>query len=125
MTPTSGRRDKAPQVEERPEEARKRNPFSVITDSLNENRERCGQTRKVVWPASAFVRAKKEDTLIETLEGLLQKQTVIDLKEKNHKLKEEVKKLKEELADEKKANLVAATKLGMSLELVKKMEEVA
>ena len=38
---------------------------------------------------------------------------------------EEVKKLKEELADEKKTNSMAATKLRQSLELVRKMEEVA
>ena len=40
------------------------------------------------------------------------------------KLKEEVKRLKEELEDERKANSVAATKLGESLELVRKMEGV-
>ena len=79
----------------------------------------------MVRAACKLVGAEGEDTLIETLEGLPQKQTVIDLKEKNHKLKEEVKKLKEELADEKKANLVAATKLGESLELIRKMERVA
>ena len=107
MTPTSAKKDKAPQVEERQEEPRKRNPFSMIADSLNEIRERYGWTRKVVWAACALVGAEGEDTLIEMLEGLPQKQTVSDLKEKNHKLKEEVKKLKEELADEKKANSVA------------------
>ena len=36
-----------------------------------------------------------------------------------------MKKLKEELADKKKANSVAASKLGESLELVRKMEGVA
>ena len=36
VTPTSGRKDKAPIVEERQEEPRKRNPFLVIVDSLNE-----------------------------------------------------------------------------------------
>ena len=97
----------------------------MIADSLNEIRERCGQTRKVVRAACALVGAQGENTLIEMLKGLSQKQTVIDLKEKNHKLKEEVKKLKEELVDEKKANSVAATKLGKSLELVRKMEGVA
>ena len=48
VTLTSGRKDKAPQVEERPKEPKKRNPFSVIVDSLNEIRERCGRIRKVV-----------------------------------------------------------------------------
>ena len=71
-----------------------------------------------------MVGAEGEDTLIETLEWLPQKQSVIDLKVKNHKLKEEVKKLKEELEDERKANATAATKLSESLELVRKMEEV-
>ena len=79
----------------------------------------------MVHAACALVGAEGEDTLIEMLEGLPQKQIVIDLKEKNHKLKEEVKKLKEELADEKKANSMAATKLGKSLELVMKIEEMA
>ena len=97
-------------MEERPKEPRKMNPFSMIATSLNEIRERCRRTRKVVRAACALVGVEGEDTLIEKLEGLLQKQTVIDLKEKNHKLKEEVKKLKEELADEKKANSMAATK---------------
>ena len=36
VTPTSSREDKALQVEERQEEPRKRNPFSMIADSLNE-----------------------------------------------------------------------------------------
>ena len=79
----------------------------------------------MVRAACALVGAEGEDTLIETLEGLPQKQTVIDLKEKNQKLKEEVKKLKEELANEKKANSVAATKLSENVELVRKMEGVA
>ena len=124
MTPTSGRKDKALQVEERPEEPRKRNPFSEIADSLNKIREQCGRTRKVVRAACAMVRAEREDTLIETLEGLPQKQTVTDLKAKNHKLKEKVKKLKEELKDKRKANATATTKLSKSLELVRKMEGV-
>ena len=111
-------------MEERPEEPRKRNPFLVITDSLNEIRERCGRTRKVVRAACAMVRTEREDTLIETLEELSQKQTVINLKAKNHKLKEEVKKLKEELEDKRKANATATTKLNESLELIRKMEGV-
>ena len=111
-------------MEESLEEPRKRNPFSLIADSLNEIRERCGRTWKVVRAAYALVGAEGEDTLIETLKRLPQKQTISNLKEKNHKLKEEVKKLKEELADEKKANSMAAMKLGESLDLVRKMEGV-
>ena len=87
MTPTFGRKDKAPQVEERPEEPRKRNPFSVIADSLNEIREHYGCTRKVIRAACALVGAKGKNTLIETLEELPQKQTIIDLQAKNKKLK--------------------------------------
>ena len=70
VTPTSARKDKALQMEERPEEPRKRNPFLVIADSLNEIRECCGQTQKVVWAACALVEVEGEDTLIEMLEGL-------------------------------------------------------
>ena len=40
VTPASGRKDKAPQVEEKAEEPRKKNLFQVIADSLNEIRER-------------------------------------------------------------------------------------
>ena len=36
VTPTFGRKDQAPQVEEKVEEPRKKNPFQVIADSLNE-----------------------------------------------------------------------------------------
>ena len=36
VTPTSGRKNKAPQVEEKVEEPRRKNPFQVIADSLNE-----------------------------------------------------------------------------------------
>ena len=61
---------------------------------------------------------------METLKELLQRQAVLDFESKNAKLKEEVKRLKEELEDERKANAVAATKLGESLELVWKMEGV-
>ena len=39
VIPTYGRKNKAPQVEERLEELRKKNPFQVIADSLNEIRE--------------------------------------------------------------------------------------
>ena len=105
-------------MEERREEPRKRNPFSVLSNSLNEIREHCGWIRKVVRGAYALVGAEGEDTLIETLEGLPQKQNVNNLREKNYKLKEE-------LADEKKANSVGIAKLVESLELVKKMEGVA
>ena len=72
-----------------------------------------------------MVGAEGEDTLLETLGKLPQKQIIIDLQRKNEKLKEEVKWLKEKLEDEKKANAVAATKLSKSLELVQKMEGVA
>ena len=114
-------------MEERAEEPKRKNPFQVIVDSLNEIRKRCGRTRKVVWStyACAFVGAEGEDTLVEMLKELPQRQAVLDLESKNAKLKEEVKRLKEELEDERKANSVAPTKLGESLELVKKMEEVA
>ena len=57
-------------------------------------------------------------------EGATQRQAVHDLESKNAKLKEEVKRLKEELEDERKANSIAATKLGESMELVRKMEQV-
>ena len=112
-------------MEERLEEPKRRNPFSVIADSLNEIQERRGRTRKVVWAACALVEAEGEDTLIETLEELPQKQTITNLEAKNQKLKEEVKRLKEELKDEKEANATTATKLSESLELVRKMEGVA
>ena len=79
----------------------------------------------MVRAAYTIVGAKGEDTLVETLKELPQKQAVLDLESKNAKLKEEVKRLKEELEDEKKANSVATTKLGESLELVRKMEGVA
>ena len=95
-------------MEERVEEGRRRNPFHVIVDSLNEIRECCRQTRKVVRATCAIVGADAEDILMEVLKELPQKQTVLDLQSKNAKLKEEVKQLKEELEDEKKANSVAA-----------------
>ena len=57
---------------------------------------------------------------METLKELPQRQAILDLERKNAKLKEEVKLLKEELEDERKANSVAATKLGKSLELVRR-----
>ena len=124
VTSTSIKKDKAPQVEETVEEPRKRNPFQVIADSLNEIRERCVRTRKVVWSTCAVVGAEGEDTLVETLKELPQRQTVLDLESKNAKLKEEVKKLKKELEDERKANSIAVTKLGESMELIRKMEGV-
>ena len=111
-------------MEERPQEPKRRNLFSLISDSLNEIQERCGCIRKVVQAACTLVGTEGEDTLIETLEELPQKQTVIDLQTKNKKLKEEVKRLKEELEDEKKANATATTKLSKSLELIQNMEGV-
>ena len=112
-------------MEERPEEACKMNPFSVIADSLNEIQERCGWTRKVVWAVCALIRAEGMETLINTMKELPQKQALLNLQSKNVKLKEEVRRLKEELEDEKKVNSVAATKLGESVELVRKMEGLA
>ena len=111
-------------MKERVEETRKRNPFQVITNSLNKIWERWGRTRKVVRSAYAIVGAEGEDILVETLKELPQRQAVLDLESKNAKLKEEVKRLKKELEDKRKANLIAATKLGESMELVQKMEEV-
>ena len=124
MTPTSRRKGKAPQKEERVEEPRRRNPFQVIADSLNKIRERCGRTWKVDRSACAVVGAEGEDTLVETLKELPQRQVDLDLESKNAKLKKEVKRLKEELEDKRKANLITATKLGKSMELVQKMEGV-
>ena len=109
-------------MEEKAEEPRRKNPFQVIKDSLNEVRERCGRTWKVVRSSCAIVGAEEEDTLVDTLKELLQRQAVLNLESKNAKLREEVKRLKEEVEDERKANSVAATKLGESLELVRKME---
>ena len=54
MTPTSEIKDKAPQVEERPEQQRKRNQFSVIADSLNKIQERCGRTQKWSGPLARW-----------------------------------------------------------------------
>ena len=51
----------------------------------------------------------------------MHKQEILDLEVKN-KLQEEVNKLKEVLKDEKKANVVAATNLSDSLDLIQKME---
>ena len=96
----------------------------MIADSLNEIRECCACTRKVVRVACTMVGAEGEDTFLETLSKLPQKQTVVDLQMKNKKLKEEVKRLKEELEDKKKANATAATKLNKSQELIRKMEGV-
>ena len=124
MTPSSARKDKAPQVEKRPKEPRRRNLFSVIVDSLNEIRKRYERTRKVVRAACTMVRVEQEDSLQEILSKLSQKQTIVDLQTKNKKLKEKVKRLKEELEDEKKANATAATKLSESLALILKMEGV-
>ena len=93
-------------------------------DLLNKIRERCARTWKVVRSTSAIVGAEGEDTLLETLKELLQRQTVLDLESRNAKLKEEVKKLKEELEEERKANSNGAAKLGESMELIRKMEGV-
>ena len=123
VTPTFARKDKGPQEEERAEEPQRKNPFQVIADSLNEIQERCGQTRKMVLSACAVVGAEGEHTLVETLKELL-RQIVLDLENRNAKLKEEMKKLKEELEDERKVNSIGATKLGESMELIRKMEGV-
>ena len=112
-------------MEKKAEEPWRKNPFQVIADSLNEIRECCERTRKVDRSTCAIVGAEGKDTLVETLKELPQRQAVLDLESKNAKLKEEVKRLKEELEDKRKANSVVATKLGESLELVRKMEGVA
>ena len=117
VTPTLARKDKATQEEERAEEPRRRNPFQVIADSLSEIRDRCIRTRKVVRSACAVAGAEGEDTLVETLKELPQRQTVLDLESRNAKLKEEVKKLKEELEDKRKTNSIGAAKLGKSMKL--------
>ena len=122
VTPTSARKEKATQEEERVEEPRKRNLFQVIADSLHEIRDRCVRTRKVVWSACAVVGAEGEDTLMDTLKELPQRQMVLDLESRNAKLNEEVKKLKKELEDERKANSIGAAKLGESMEQIRKME---
>ena len=70
MTPTYRRKDKAPQEEERTEVPHRRNPFSVITGSLNEIRERYAHIRKVVWATCAMVGAEDEDALLETIKEL-------------------------------------------------------
>ena len=76
----------------------------------------------MVRSTCAIVGAEGEDTLVETLKELPQRQTVLDLESRNTKLKEEMKKLKEELEDERKANSIGAAKLGKSMELIRKME---
>ena len=73
VTLTSGRKDKAPQVEERPEEPKRRIPFSVIADSLNKIRERCACTRKVSRAPCVQVGAEDKDYLPEVLRELPQK----------------------------------------------------
>ena len=60
--------------------------------------------------------------VLEVLEELPHKQTIIDLQVKGEKLQMEVNRLKEELEDKKKANAVAATKLSNRLDLIRKME---
>ena len=83
---TSGRKDKAPQEEERTEASRRQGPFSVIVDALNEIQEHFAHTWKIVRAACAMVRAEDEDSLLETMEELPHKQTVTDLQEEGEKL---------------------------------------
>ena len=78
----------------------------------------------MVQSTCAVVGAEGEDTLVETLKELPQRQTVMDLESRNAKLKEEVKKLKEELEDKRKVNSIGVAKLGESMELIRKMEGV-
>ena len=113
-----------PQVEEKVEQPKRRNLFTVVVEALNEIWDHFAHTRKIVRATCTVVGMEDEDCLLETLKELLQKQTITDLKEKNEKLKEEVKRLKDKLEDEKKANAVAATKLNESLELIRKVEGV-
>ena len=58
VTSTSGRKDKEPQVEERPEAAKKKGPFSVIADALNEIREHFVHIQKINRAACVMVGAK-------------------------------------------------------------------
>ena len=77
------------------------------------------------WPsraACAMVGTDDQDNLLEALEELPHKQTVIDLQAKGEKLQMEVNRLKKKLEDEKETNVVAATKLSDSLDLIFKME---
>ena len=122
MTPTSKWKEKAPQEEERPEEPWRRGPFGTITNALQEIQEHFGHTRSIVRAAYAMVGANGKDQLLEALDELPHKQAVLDLEEKDKKLQEEVNQLKDELEDEKKTNVVAATKLSKSLDLIRKME---
>ena len=124
MTPIGRKKVKAPQVEEREKQPKRKNLFIVVAEALNEIRDHLAYTRKIVRAVCAMVGAEDKDCLLETLKELPQKQTITNLKGKNEKLKEEVKQLKEELEDKKKANVVAATKLSESLELIRKVEGV-
>ena len=118
MTLTGGRKDKAPQVEEREKVLKQRSPFSMVAEALNEIWDHFAHTMKIVRAACAMVGVEDEDCLLKTMKELPQKQTISDLQWKNEKLKEEIKRLKEELEDEKKANAVATTKLSKSLEFI-------
>ena len=120
---TNGRKDKVPQEEERTEAPKRKSPFLVIAESLNEILDHFAHTQKIVRAACTMARAEDEDYLLETMKELLQKQTITNLQEKGEKFKEEVKWLKEELEDDKKANAIAATKLSESLDLIQKMED--
>ena len=70
VMPTLSRKDKAPQVEEKAEEPKRKKLIQVIADSLNEICEHCRQTRKVVRSAYAIVGAEGKDTLDEMLKEL-------------------------------------------------------
>ena len=69
-----------------------------------------------------MVSTEDEDVLLGALKELQYVQTVIDLQSETEELQMEVNRLKEELEDEKKANVVEATKLSDSLDLICKVE---
>ena len=48
MTPTGGRKDKAPEVEERAEAPKRRDPFTVVAEALNEIRDHFAYTQKII-----------------------------------------------------------------------------
>ena len=91
-------------------------------DALHEIQDNFLHTQKIVQAACAMVGVDDQDDLLEALEELPLKQTVIDLQVKGEKLQMEVNRLKEELEEEKKANAIAATKLSNSLDVIHKME---
>ena len=70
MTLTRGRKDKAPQEEERAEAPKRRNPFTEVAEALNEIWDHFAHTQKIVWAACAQVGAEVKDCLLEALKEL-------------------------------------------------------